>query len=340
MRRSSFLQKASLFALSLTSTQFLTSCGWFSSIGKFGSQGFKKLKFGIISTESQDTQKLVWEPFLADMSQEIGIPVEAVYSHQYVEIIEAMRFQKVQIAWYGGMSYIEAVKVADAEVFAQTINSDGSPGYYSYLIMNKNHPDWRQAKLMGGDKYVLENAAKLSFAFNDPKSTSGFLVPYYQIFAHNQVDPQNIFADLTFVGNHEATALAIAENQVDVATNNNEFLSRLARNKPEIVDKIEVIWRSKLIPSDPIAYRKDLPENIKKKLQQFFYNYTNLKTLEPLGWSRFAPTDDSMWNSIRELNIARKIFEVESNKSLSQEQKNKKIGELNQELQEIKASKK
>ena len=335
MRRRSFIQKAFLFTFSLTSLKSLDSCSWFSL-----AKSVKKLKFGIISPDSQDNQKLILETFLADMSQKIGIPVEAVYSNQYGEIIEAMRFNKIHIAWYGGMSYIEAVKVADAEVFAQTVNLDGSKGYYSYLIMNKNHPGLRQAKKMGGDKYLLAHAAELSFAFNNPQSTSGFLVPFYQIFAHNQVDPQTIFTDLNFVGNHEATALAIVNNQVDIATTNNKFLSCLAKKNPDLVDSIEVIWQSNLIPSDPITYHRDLPQNIKKVLEEFFYNYTKSETLRALGCSKFAPAEDSTWNSIRELNIARKIFEIDSNKSLSQEQKNKKITELKEELEQIKYSKK
>lgn len=334
MRRRSFFQKAFLVTVSLASLKLLDSCSWPSL-----TKSVKKLKFGIISPDSQDNQELIWEPFLADMSQKIGIPVEAVYSNQHGEIIEAMRFNKVHIAWYGGMSYIEAAKVADAEVFAQTVNLDGSKGYYSYLIMNRNHPGLRQAKQMGGDKYLLENAAELSFAFNNIYSTSGFLVPYYQIFAHNQVDPQTIFTDLNFIGNHEATALAIANNQVDIATNNNKNISYLAKTNPNIVEKIEIIWQSNLIPSDPITYHKELPKNIKKILQEFFYDYTETKTLQALGLSKFAPAEDSTWNPLRELNVARKIFEVESNKNLSQEQKNKKNAELKQELNQIKASK-
>ena len=82
--------------------------------------------FGIIPTESQANQKPLWEPFVAELGQCIGLPVNAFYSTQYAGIIEAMRFDQVDIAWYGGKSYIEAARIADAEAFAQTVALDGS----------------------------------------------------------------------------------------------------------------------------------------------------------------------------------------------------------------------
>ena len=294
MKRRSFIKNTSVFAGSLAAAKLFSQSAQ--------AQDLKELNFGIISTESQANQKPIWEPFISAMSQEIGIPVKAFYATQYAGVIEAMRFGQVQLAWYGGKSYVEANKIADAEVFAQTVNDDGTKGYYSHLIMNKDHPDLAKAKEMGGDKYVLENAANLQFAFNDPNSTSGFLVPSYYVFAQNNVDPKEAFKRLIFAGNHEATALAIANNQVDVATNNSESLSRLEKTNPDARTNVETIWTSTLIPSDPIAWRADLPEEIKTKLKDFFYNYSDETVLGPLAWQGFDPATDDLWNPIRELD--------------------------------------
>ena len=335
MFRRSFTKKASLFFLSLTSSKLLASCANNDSSESSNSE-LKEINFGIISTESQANQKPIWEPFIAAMSEELGIPVKAFYATQYAGVIEAMRFGKVQMAWYGGKSYIEAARIAQAEAFAQTVNSDGSTGYYSHLIMNKNHPDLAKAKQMGGDRYVLENAANLTFAFNDPNSTSGFLIPSYYIFAQNGVNPKQAFKRLVFSGSHEATALAVANNQIDVATNNNESLERLEQTNPQAREKIETIWRSVLIPSDPLAFRQDLPEDVKEKIKNFFYNYQDKSILESLGWSGFIPADDIVWNPIRELNIGKQILEVRLNEALSKTEKEQKLKELNKQLESIK----
>ncbi|MGK7952005.1 MAG: phosphonate ABC transporter substrate-binding protein [Xenococcaceae cyanobacterium] len=328
MKRRSFIKNASVFAGSLAATKLLSSTAT--------AQNIKELNFGIISTESQANQKPIWEPFIKAMSEQLGMPVKAFYATQYAGVIEAMRFGQVQLAWYGGKSYIEAAKRAEAEVFAQTVADDGSKGYYSHLIMNINHPDLAKAKAMGGDKYVLENAANLQFAFNEPNSTSGYLVPKYYVFAQNGVNPKKAFKRLIFAGNHEATALAIANNQVDVATNNNESLSRLEKTNPQARGNIDTIWTSTLIPSDPIAWRKDLPEDIKAKLKDFFYNYKDETILGALEWSGFDPATDEIWNPIRELNIGKQILEVQSNDNLSEAEKDKQIAELDRQLEAIK----
>ncbi|MEL6787519.1 MAG: PhnD/SsuA/transferrin family substrate-binding protein [Cyanobacteria bacterium J06607_15] len=53
---------------------------------------------------------------------------------------------------------------------------------------------------------------------------------------------------------------------------------------------------------DPIAWRADLPEEIKTKVKDFFYNYSDEAVLSPLEWQGFDPATDDMWNPIRELN--------------------------------------
>ena len=328
MKRRSFIKNTSVFAGSLAAAKL------FSNSAR--AQDIKELNFGIISTESQANQKPIWEPFIAAMSEEIGMPVKAFYATQYAGVIEAMRFGQVQLAWLGGKSYIEANKIADAEVFAQTVNADGTKGYFSHLIMNKDNPQLAEAKQLGGDKFVIQNAPDLTFAFNETNSTSGYLVPSYYVFAQNSVNPKNAFKRLVFSGNHEATALAVANNQVDVATNNSESLSRLEKTNPQARENIEVIWTSVLIPSDPIAWRADLPEDIKTKVSDFFYSYNDPTVLEPLEWQGFDSATDNVWNPIRELDIGEKILTIQANEGLSQADKDKQIAELNQQLEAIK----
>ncbi|QIR36038.1 phosphonate ABC transporter substrate-binding protein [Tolypothrix sp. PCC 7910] len=333
MKRRTFIEQAALFSASLVGTQLFSqsTSNWIEPVQ---AASITELNFGIISTESQANQRPLWEPFIAALSKSIGIPVKAFYATQYAGVIEAMRFGKVQVAWYGGKSYIEAARIANAEVFAQVVNADGTKGYYSYLIANKDNPITAAAKKQGGDKYVVKNASKLTFAFNEPNSTSGFLVPSYYVFAKNKIDPKKAFKRLIFAGNHEATALAVANKQVDVATNNSEALDRLEKTNPTARKKIDIIWTSPVIPSDPIAYRKDLPEDVKKKLRSFFYSYKDRQILAPFNWSGFVAAQDKTWNGIRELDIAKKVLDLQAQESLSDADK-KKLNDLNNQLRAL-----
>ncbi len=296
-----------------------------------------ELDFGIISTESQDNQKPKWEPFIAAMSEALGRDVKATYATDYAGVIEAMGAGKVQMAWFGGKSYIEAAERSDAEAFAQTVNSDGTKGYYAYLITNKDNPIVADIDVEAGDgdQYVVDNASNLTFAFNDPNSTSGFLVPSYYVFAKNDVDPKQAFEELIFAGSHEATALAVANDQVDVATNNSESLVEVEKNDPAAFENIQVIWTSPEIPSDPIAYRNDLPDCLKSDIQEFFYSYDDEAVLGPLEWQGFDEADDSTWNTVRELEIGKSILEVQNDASLDDAVKQQRLDELNKELEAV-----
>lgn len=297
-----------------------------------------EIDFGIISTESQDNLKPKWDPFIEAMEAEMGRPINAFYATDYAAVIEAMGAGKIQLAWYGGKSYIEAAERSNAEAFARVINADGSKGYYSHLITNVDNPILAEIDVEkgNGDQYVIENAADLTFAFNDPESTSGFLVPSYYVFAKNGVNPNEVFEQLTFAGNHEATAQAVANNQVDIATNNDEQLINLKNSDSEAREKIQVIWTSPEIPSDPLAYRSDMPDCLKEQVRDFFYNYEDASILEPLGWSGFEAAQDEDWDTIRELNIGKEILEIQNDKNLNAQEKQQKIDELNQQLDALK----
>jgi len=142
-----------------------------------------EINFGIISTEATMNLKKDWEPFLAEMEKATGLKINAFFASDYAGIIEGMRFNKVQVAWYGNKSAMEAVDRADGEIFAQTVPADGTPGYYSHLIAHKDSP-------LNSLEDVLKNAGSLAFGNGDPNSTSGFLVPGYYVFAKNNADPK------------------------------------------------------------------------------------------------------------------------------------------------------
>src|SRR4029077_19327801 len=100
----------------------------------------EEINFGIIATETSSNLKTIWEPFLADMAKKTGLEIKGFYASDYAGVIEAMRFNKVQMAWFGNKSAMEAVDRASGEIFAQTVDKDGNPGYWSHIIVHKDSP--------------------------------------------------------------------------------------------------------------------------------------------------------------------------------------------------------
>lgn len=137
---------------------------------------------------------------------------------------------------------------------------------------------------------------------------------------------------MLFAGSHEATALAVANQQVDVATNNSETLKSLEESDPETRSKIEVIWTSPLIPTAPIAYRNDLPDCLKTEIRNFFYTYSDRDVLTPLGWAGFVPAEDKDWNSIRELDIGKQMLDLQNNEQLDDDIRREQLEQLQKQL--------
>jgi len=294
----------------------------------------QEINFGIISTESTQNLKADWQPLIEDMEKQTGLKVKAFFAPDYAGIIEGMRFNKVQIAWLGNKSAMEAVDRANAEVFAQMVNADGTQGYYSHLIVHKDSP-------INSLDDVLKNGKSLAFGNGDPNSTSGFLVPGFYVFAQNKIDPKTHFK-IVRNANHETNAMAVANKQVDVATNNSENLDKIQQRQPEKFKDIKVVWTSPLIPLDPMVMSKNLPEASKTKIKNFFYNYAKTDAREKevvfkiSKLSGFKPSTNDQLKPIRQLDLFGKRNKVEGDATLSDADKKAQLAAIDQQLANLK----
>ncbi|QRM33666.1 phosphonate ABC transporter substrate-binding protein [Microvirga sp. VF16] len=288
------------------------------------------INFGIISTESQQNLKTSWEPLLADLKKKTGLEVKPFFASDYAGIIEGMRFGKVQMAWYGNKSAMEAVDRANGEVFVQSVPVGGEPGYWSVIIVPKD------SSIKSVDD-VLKCDKSLNFGLGDPNSTSGYLVPITFVFSAKGIDPKTCFKNVTNA-NHETNAMVVANKQVDAATNNTENMALIQKNQPKAFENIREIWRSPLIPSDPIVWRKDLPEAQKTKIREFFLTYGTDKStgdiaaeknvLAGLKWAPFRTSSDRQLLPIRIMELTKSISQIEADASLAVDAKKTKLDQL------------
>ncbi len=307
---------------------FIAAGAMFASLPAYAET--TEINFGIISTESQQNLKQYWEPFLAEMAKDTGIKVTPFFASDYAGIIEAMKFNKVQMAWYGNKSAMEAVDRADAQIFAQSVSAAGDPGYWSLIVTHKDSPLASADDLMKCDK-------SLSFGNGDPNSTSGFLVPSVYLFSTKGVEPKDCFKAVTNA-NHETNLMAVVNKQVDAATNNTENLRNFTQRDPDKAAMIKEIWRSPLIPSDPIVWRKDMEDEAKSKIMTFFMTYGRQGTpeevkaerevLKALGWAPFKPSSDAQLYPIRILEISKSMNKLKADANVSQADKDAQMKEL------------
>jgi phosphonate transport system substrate-binding protein len=291
----------------------------------------EEVNFGIISTEATSNLKKIWDPFLADMEKGTGLKINAFFASDYAGVIEGMRFKKVQIAWFGNKSAMEAVDRAEGEVFAQTVAASGADGYYSHIIVHRDSAFKSLEDALKCDK-------TLDFGIGDPNSTSGFLVPTTFIFSAKSIDPKQCFKTVRNA-NHEANALAVANKLVHAATNNSENLERVAKTAPEKAKEIRVIWTSPLIPSDPLVWRKDLDAGLKKKIGDWLFAYgktdAEKKVLADLQWAPFKKSDNNQLLPIRQMELNKEIMKLKGDEKVTANEKTAKLAELEKQFVEI-----
>ncbi len=301
-------------------------------------QALKEINFGILSTESNQNLKQDWQPLLADMEKRTGIKVNAFFAPDYAGVIEAMRFNKVQVAWMGNKAGIEAVDRAGAQVFTQVVNADGSIGYHSMVSVHQDSP----YKTIDD---VFKNAKSLNFGIGDPNSTSGFLVPSYYLFARNNLDAKTTFKNIRGA-NHEANILAVANRQVDAAVHSSDVFERIEKRSPEVAAKLRVIWKSPLIAGDPVMWRKDLDASAKQRIKQFFLAYgtgadaaREIAILNKLTLGGFRDSSDAQLLPTRQLELFREKTKLQADTGVNAQEKaarltviDKKLGELQRSL--------
>ena len=257
----------------------------------------KEVTFGLLSTENAAEITRRWAPILAQLEKDLGVKVKAVTATDYRGTIEALKFKKAELGHLGPKSYVEAStnNYANVEPIAQLQLANGSLGYRSCLIVNAD-----------SDIFSPEDMAGKTFAFNDPNSTSGYLVPSAFFMMELGVDPKKHFSKVTFSGSHEASILAVSAKKVEIASTNLPDLQQLTRENKVPRGALRVIWVSKLIPNDPIVVRKDLPASFKSAIQELLTTMRarNPEAFKEIGaWvGNFVAADDGKYQVIRDLN--------------------------------------
>lgn len=249
----------------------------------------KELHFGLIPTESATGITDRYEGLAKHIEKQLGIPVKMQVATDYAGVITAMQFKHVDLAYFGPKSYVEAAARANAEATVMEVLEDGTLGYYGLIITKK-----------GSGINSLKDAKGKIWAFTDPNSTSGTLVPTVYFVKTLKIEPEKYFSKVIYSGSHESSILAIKSGKVDIASTNDLDLARGDGKQWNSAKDFQILWTSDLIPGSPMAYRKDLPESLKNAITKAFLSYDDKDGLKKLKLKGFAATNDKAYDPIRD----------------------------------------
>lgn len=225
----------------------------------------QKLAFGLISPRNPEEMLKNWSPFFDRMSRALGVPVDRKVYASFTDLAKDFVADRLDLAWLGNAAALDVVESGKGSVFATMVNQ-GKSSYRSTLITHRDSP------LRSLDD-VIRNGHQLRFGDGDEKSASGHIVPMYFAFLKKGVsEPGKLFKE-TKRASHQANLLAVANKEVDFATNNTSEIENFRTTKPDQAALVRVIWESPDIPESPMMWRNDLPPAAKQKIAAFVYNF-------------------------------------------------------------------
>ncbi len=225
-------------------------------VSMYGTALAKDLVMGLIPAENNEEMVAKFEPMRAYLEKKLGRKVKVFTATDYTGVIEAMKKKRVDIAWFGPLSYYLAEQEAGAEAFAVGVLEGGKSTYRSIFVVPGDSPA----------KSLMDLKGK-SVAFVDPASTSGGLMPTYMVKKATGMMPEQFFGKFTYAGSHDAAELAVKNRTVDAAADNDITYPKMLAKGLITKESNRILLESSDLPGSPLVYRGDLPADLKHKIQ-------------------------------------------------------------------------
>ncbi|HVW57716.1 MAG TPA: phosphate/phosphite/phosphonate ABC transporter substrate-binding protein [Rhizobiaceae bacterium] len=237
------------------------------------------VRFGVEPYEATAVLAPLYDEFGKLLAAKLGCPVKIQITTSYTTEIEAMRQGKLEAAELGPFGYELAKKeVPGLTAVAQFGSSDGKPVSYWASIVT-----WK-----GSGIKTLKDLKGKSFAFADPASTSGYLMPAYgmkSVGLDAKKDVKGVFA-----GTHTASFEALRNHKVQAGELNSDTLALAKLKGWWKEDDYVTLWRSKPLPLDPIVIDPKLRDPLRKHLVDALQS---LRLVPPMSQEAFKVMGDA-----------------------------------------------
>lgn len=230
--------------------------------------------------------------FLDYIGEKIGRAVEFVDRDGYAAVNKLVADGDVDLAFVCGGPYVAGHREFGMELLAAP-QAYGRTVYYSYLIVPAASQVTSLAGLRGG-----------SFAFTDPLSNTGKLVPTF-LLAERGETPESFFSTVSYSGSHDKSIRAVAGGLVDGAAVDSLIWEYLSRIEPALTGKTRIIVKSAPYGMPPVVVPKGLDPALKERLRsvllQAHADERGREILAGMMIDRFVPVSDSDYDSIRDI---------------------------------------
>ncbi|AVA38132.1 UNVERIFIED_CONTAM: phosphate/phosphite/phosphonate ABC transporter substrate-binding protein [Comamonas sp. A-3] len=251
------------------------------------------LKVALLPDENASTVIKNNKPLEIYLEKELGKKIELVVTTDYSSMIEAMRHGRIDMAYFGPLSYVLAKQKSDIEPFA-AMKQKGSTTYQSVLIANT-----------GAGIAKISDIVNKNVAYGDKASTSSHLIPK-SILAENGLKAGENYRE-HFAGAHDAVAMAVQNGHAQAGGLSKPIFESLVQRGLVDPNKVKVLAESKPYPQYPWTMRSNLKPELKEKIRAAFLNLKDPEVLKPFKADGFGPISDKDYDVVRSLGTLLKL---------------------------------
>ena len=251
------------------------------------------LKVALLPDENAATVIKNNRPLQVYLEKSLGKKIELIVTTDYSSMIEAMRHGRIDLAYFGPLSYVLAKQKSEIEPFAAIIQK-GSTTYQSVIVVNTS----------AGINQISEIAGK-NVAFGDMASTSSHLIPK-SMLAQNGLLAGKDYKE-NFVGAHDAVAIAVQNGHAQAGGLSKPIFETMVDRGLIKSDKVKVLAESKPFPQYPWTMRSNLKPELKERIRVVFLEIKDPEVLKSFKADGFGPVTDRDYDSVRDLGKILKL---------------------------------
>lgn len=272
----------------LTSSILALGLSFLTSFAHAADSNPDTLKVALLPDENASELIKRNQPLKDYLTESLGKDIELIVTTDYSSMIEAMRFGRIDLAYFGPLSYVMAKSKSEIEPFAAML-VDGKPTYRSILIANVDS---------GVNSYADIRGKKM--AYGDQASTSSHLIPKTVLLEEAGLEGGKDY-EQHFVGTHDAVAVNVANGNADAGGLSEVIFAHVMDRGLIDRDKVKVLGHSNEFPQYPWAMRSNLDPALKKQIQAAFVAIDDEEILKNLKAEGFVEIDDSAYDVIRDM---------------------------------------
>ena len=220
------------------------------------------------------------------LEDRLGKEIELVVTTDYSSMIEAMRYNRLELAYFGPLSYVMAKEKSEIECFAAQMKK-GSIVYRSVIIANKKN-----------NINKIEDIRGTNMAYGDPASTSSHLMPRAHLLSNADLDIDDYTPH--YLGAHDAVAMNVQNGNADAGGLSKKIFEHLVERNIISLEKVKVIAVSDPFPNYPWTMQSYLNPELKEKIKTAFYEIDDPEITKPLKADGFLPVTDSDYDIVRD----------------------------------------